>query len=51
MDASHKQGVRLCPVVGTVSANNEDSAVLVGVVKRRTRYTTVCELEKETDFK
>ncbi|XP_067936194.1 ATP-dependent 6-phosphofructokinase-like [Watersipora subatra] len=35
---------------GTVSAENSDTAVLVGVIKRKTEYSHVSELAKSTNF-
>lgn len=35
---------------GTILANTNESAVMIGIVRRQYRYTPLVDLKKETDF-
>jgi 6-phosphofructokinase 1 len=35
---------------GSVLANTNESAVMIGIVRRQYRYTPLVDLKKETDF-
>lgn len=37
-------------IAGMVHADDPESAVLVGVIRRKTQFTPVCELAKTSDF-